>query len=321
MVFHVKSLDPSGSSLFLKLEASGAISKASRWDSQVYLHLQGFFFSQSKCPGRNEVLSRDRHTLTHTGVAQGQENVFSFILCISYFFLSKRLQGTLLSKRCSPQWVCSLDCHRALAIASLHYVPSLSPHHAHLMRGYSSCACAVQQSSFSSLFPPAQTRAETLPSRKAWPRTTWVQAVQSSDEISSRSLWSVRGKACIPCRNGDTGPYWLSKFFCWDLAEISVALSHHTAAVTSVWWIFSLMPPCWDVFLWYLWTAGESWSRGWDDHRELQYLAHVFRKQSVLISMEFTIIPPLCLQVSCVSVGFGRSPYVEEFGPISPLCC
>lgn len=203
----------------------------------------------------------------------------------------------------------------------LHYVPSLSPHHAHLMRGYSSCACAVQQSSFSSLFPPAQTRAETLPSRKAWPRTTWVQAVQSSDEISSRSLWSVRGKACIPCRNGDTGPYWLSKFFCWDLAEISVALSHHTAAVTSVWWIFSLMPPCWDVFLWYLWTGGESWSRGWDDHRELQYLAHVFRKQSVLISMEFTIIPPLCLQVSCVSVGFGRSPYVEEFGPISPLCC
>lgn len=134
----------------------------------------------------------------------------------------------------------------------LHCVPSLSPHHAHLMRGYSSCACAVQQSSFSSLFPPAQTRAETLPNRKAWPRTRWVQAVQSSNEISLRSLWSVKGKACTPCRNGDIHPYLLPKSFCWDLAEISVALSHHTAAVISVWWLFSLMPPWWDVFLWNL---------------------------------------------------------------------
>lgn len=116
MIFHVKSLDPSGSSLFLKLEASGATRKASRWDTLVSLHLQGF--SQSMWPGRNGVLGRDRHTLTHIGVAQDQENMFSFILCISYFFLSERLQGTLLSKRCSPQWMCSLDCHRALGIAT-----------------------------------------------------------------------------------------------------------------------------------------------------------------------------------------------------------
>lgn len=74
--------------------------------------------SQSTCPRRNGVLGRDRHTLTDTGVAQGLENVLSFILCISYFFLSERLQGTVLSKRCSPQWVCSLHCHRALAIAA-----------------------------------------------------------------------------------------------------------------------------------------------------------------------------------------------------------
>lgn len=155
--------------------------------------IQGF--SKSMCPGRNGVLNRDKHTLTDTGVSQGQENMFSFILCICYFFLSERLQGTVLSKRCSPEWICSLYCHRLWQLP-LHCVP-LSPHHAYLMRGYSSCACSVQQSSFSSLFPPAQTRAETPPSRKAWPRTRWVQAVQSSNEISSRSLWSMKAKAAV----------------------------------------------------------------------------------------------------------------------------
>lgn len=54
---------------------------------------------------------------------------------------------------------------------------------------------------------------------------------------------------------------------------------------------------------------------------ELQYLAHVFGKQVVLVSMELTMIPLFFPSSSAVSLSFGRNPYVEELGPISPLCC
>lgn len=149
--------------------------------------IQGF--SQSMCPGRNGALNRDR------GCTGPGEHVQFYLMHILFL----------------PFWDCRGLCWASAALPSgcacciatglwqlpLHCVPSLSPHHAHLTRGYSLCACAVQKSSFSSLFPPAQTRAETLPSRKACPRTGWVQSVQSSDEISSRPLWSVKGKAAV----------------------------------------------------------------------------------------------------------------------------
>lgn len=98
------------------------------------------------------------------------------------------------------------------------------------------------------------------------------------------------------------------------LAEMEIFVHHHTAAMTSVWWLFSLMPPWWDVFLWCLWTTGGSWGKGWDDHSSLPGRAAV--PCSCIWKADC-----VCLQFSCVSVSFGRSPYVEEFGPISPLCC
>lgn len=109
----------------------------------------------TRCLCQSTCLGRSTHTLTGTGVVQGLENVFSLILGISYLFLSERLQAALWSTCFSPQRVYH---HRALCCH-----PSYSPRHVHLMRGYSWCACTVRQSSFRSLFPPAQTRAESLP--------------------------------------------------------------------------------------------------------------------------------------------------------------
>lgn len=169
------------------------MSKASRWDSQVCLHLQP---TGACAQGGMGSLAGMGTPLQTQGLHRAWKmcSVLSYAYPISSFLRDCR--GLCWASTALPSgyahciatglWQLPLCC-----------VPSLSSHHAHLMRGYSSCACTVQQSIFRLLFPPAQTRAETLPRRKAWPRTRWVQAVQSSHEISSRSLQSVKGKAAV----------------------------------------------------------------------------------------------------------------------------
>lgn len=260
-------------------------------------------------PGGNGVLGRSTHTLTGTGVVQGLENVFSLILRISYLFLSERLQAALLSTCFSPQRVYR---HRALCCH-----PSYSPRHVHLMRGYSWCACTVRQSSFRSLFPPAQTRAESLPTGEpgCGQDECKLSKVQTRLARDHRGRWKEITRGCwhTPHINGDICPLWLSKSFLGDLSEISAALSHRTAAVTEVVALLSDATPerCvpWVSLSCCPSVAPPALSQGLGAERtaaacsgELQYLARVLGKQAVLASVKFTIIPPLFASSSAESV-------------------
>lgn len=133
------------------------------------------------------------------------------------------------------------------------------------MRGYSWCACAARQSSFRSLFPPATNKGWKSPHGEACPRPGWVQTVQSSNQISSRSLQSVKGNnqrawlLAYPPHKLRYLPILVIKILPWEPCwNLSCPKSPHSSSDRNGGFflsrsreLFSPMPTWWDVSLWW----------------------------------------------------------------------
>lgn len=195
------------------------------------------------------------------------------------------------------------------------------------MGGYSWCVCTVRQSSFRPRFPPATNKGWKSPCDEAWPRPGWVQTVQSSNQVSSRSLQLVKGNnqrawlLTYPPHKLGYLPIWVIKILPWEPRwNLSCPKSSHSSSDRNGGFfllrsreLFSPMPPWWDVSLWYPQAAvplchlcvqpedGDQWDCGslfgW-----AAVPSCILGKQAVLASIQFTIIPPLFASSSAESV-------------------
>lgn len=122
-------------------------------------------------------------------------------------------------------------------------------------------------------FLQPQTRAESLPSSEAWPRPGWVQAVQSSNQISSKSLQSVKGsnqRAWLLTYSPHKWRYLpalVIKILPWGPRwNLSCPKSPHSSRDRSGGLflsrsreLFSPVPPWGDVSIWCPWAAVPLW--------------------------------------------------------------